>query len=84
MIISVQIIQNEISVNIINGKNEVPCGEGQELVDSGWPGKRPEGENFIPRPEGWEGTDDMKWELWVVGEEGEEISRQWEHQGQCS
>ena len=38
----------------------MPCGE-QQLADPEWPGKPPEGENFIPRPEGWEGTGNMKW-----------------------
>lgn len=43
MIIIIQIILNEISINIITGKNEVPCGEEQQLADSEWPGKLPEG-----------------------------------------
>lgn len=48
------------------------------------------GETFILRPEGWGGTSHKTWD-WcvcvVVGKQGaggQEISRLWEHQGQCS
>lgn len=50
-------------------------------------GRLSEGKNFIPRPEGWEATSHRTWGLWRVGVQGargENISGQWEYQGQRS